>query len=275
VKEKMTSEQVKEKLQAVHKSPVDYTVIFSGKKSLKAYGLYKPDTREIIIHNKNFKNGDGGLNENLLMFTAIHELAHHVMMAEKGDTGSRAHGQDFWATFHGLLDTAEERGVYRAEIGEGTQKLIDEARDISVRIAELRRELGRVLCAIEVSCKDNGLRAEDIIERKAQIGRQTAKAAVAALRLGDTGLGEDMQAEAARQRSEAGREAVTEAAQNGKSAVQAKKAAKPESRTEPEDETAKLELEKRRVKRTIESLECRLKEIRKELGELHESGGKT
>jgi hypothetical protein len=271
----MNQEQVKEKLESVHKSPIDYTAVFSGKKSLKAYGLYKPDTREIVIHNKNFKNGDGGLNENLLMFTAIHELAHHVMRAEKGDTGSRAHGQDFWATFHGLLGAAEERGVYRAEIDGGTQTLIDEARDISVRIAGLQRELGRVICAIEVSCMDNGLRAEDIIERKAQIAKQTAKAAVAALRLGDTGLGADMQAEAARQRAKAGREAVTEAAQNGASVIQAKKAARPESRMEPEDEAAKLVLEKVRIERTVAVLERRLEEIRKELGELNESGGGT
>jgi hypothetical protein len=270
----MNSEQVKEKLESVHKSPVDYTVIFSGKKSLKANGLYRPGSREIIIHNKNFANEDGGLNENRLMFTAIHELAHHVMRAEKGDRSRRAHGQDFWAAFHGLLDAAEERGVYRAEIDADTQKLIDEVRDISVRIAGLQRELGRVICAINESCKKNGLREEDIIERKAQISRQTAKAAVAALCLGDTGLGADMQAEAARQRTEAGREAVTEAAQNGASVIQAKKAARPESRMEPEDEAAKLELEKRRVERTIESLERKLEEIRKELGELN-SGGKT
>jgi hypothetical protein len=271
----MNQDAVKEKLESVHKSPVDYTVVFSGKKSLKTYGCYKPATREIIIHNKNCANGDGGLNENMLMFTAIHELAHHVRMAEKGDTGSRAHSQDFWAAFHGLLDAAEERGVYRAEIDDGTQKLIDEVRDISVRIAGLQRELGRVICAINESCKKNGLREEDIIERKAQISRQTAKAAANAFFMGDTGLGADMQAEAARQRTEAGREAVTEAAQNGASVIQAKKAARPESRMEPEDETAKLELEKRRVERTIESLERRLEEIRKELGELHESGGGT
>jgi hypothetical protein len=147
---------VREKLESVHQSPIDYTVIFSGKKSGKVNGLYKPDTREIVIHNKNFGNEDGGLNENLLMFTAIHELAHHVMMAEKGDRSTSAHTQNFWATFHGLLDTAERLGVYCAAIDESTQKLIEEAHSISVRIAGLQRELGRVILAIGESCRENG-----------------------------------------------------------------------------------------------------------------------
>jgi hypothetical protein len=207
------------------------------------------------------------------MFTAIHELAHHVMMAEKGDTSTRTHNQNFWAAFHGLLDTAEKRGVYHAAIDAETQKLIDEARDISVRIAELQRELGRVLCAIDESCRKNGLREEDIIERKAQIGKQTAKAAVAAFSVGDTGVGFDIQAEAAKQRTEAGQEAVIAAAKNGKSVIQVKKAAAPSK--PDEDGSAKLALEKRRIERTIESLERRLEKIKQELCALDQSGGGT
>jgi hypothetical protein len=273
---KMTQEQVKERLQKLHQSTVDYTVIFSGKYSKRAYGLYKLATREIIIHNKNFEDEDGSLNENLLMFTAIHELAHHVMMAEKGNISVRSHTQDFWATFHGLLDTAEKRGVYHAAIDADTQKLIDEARDISVRIAELQRELGGVICAIGESCRKNGLREEDIIERKAQIGKQTSKAAVAAFDMGDMGVGADIQAEAARQRGEERQEAVIAAAKNGGSVIQVKKAAAPEEsgkRGKPADETAELALEKRRVERTIESLARRLEEIRKKLDELKSGGG--
>ncbi|MDR1231049.1 MAG: hypothetical protein LBK61_06585 [Spirochaetaceae bacterium] len=272
----MNQEQVKEKLESVHKSPVDYTVIFSGKKSQRVNGLYRPMAREIIIHNKNFENEDGSQNENLLMFTAIHELAHHARTAETGDRGIRPHTREFWATFHNLLDTAKELGVYRPEIDAGTQKLIGEARDISVRIAELQRELGRVILAINESRKKNGLCVEDIIERGAQIGRQTAKLAVAAFLMGDTGAGADMQAEAARQRTEAGQEAVIAAAHNGKSVAQAKKAAAPEEPKKlkkPADKTEELALEKRRVERTIESLERRLEEIRKQLDELESGGG--
>jgi hypothetical protein len=45
---------VKEQLQTLHNFPVEYSVIFSGKKSKKVNVLYKPGAKEIIIHNKNF-----------------------------------------------------------------------------------------------------------------------------------------------------------------------------------------------------------------------------
>jgi hypothetical protein len=259
----MDQEDVKEKLRAVYESFVDYTVIFSGKKSDKVNGLYKPGTKEIIIHNKNFVDGEGRQNENLPLYTAIHELAHHVMFAEKGRKNSRAHSQEFWATFYNLLDAAEEKGIYRAEIDGGTQKLIEEARAISLKIAELQRELGRVIIAIGESCQKNGLRTEDVIERKAQIGKQSAAIAVKAYNIGDQGVGIDVQTEAARQRDEGKRGAVIQAARNGKSVVQAKRSVE-ESKPE-EDETKTLEREKRRIETTIESLNRRLDEIKDRL----------
>jgi fructose 1,6-bisphosphatase len=133
----MNQDTVKEKLQSIHKSPVDYTVIFSGKKSAKVNRLYKPLSKEIIIHNMNFIDGEGKQNENLLIITAIHELAHHVVIAEKGNESPRAHSQDFWVTFHDLLDVAEKKGIYRAEIDAETQKFVDDAREIDRQIAEL------------------------------------------------------------------------------------------------------------------------------------------
>jgi Zn-dependent peptidase ImmA (M78 family) len=66
----MNQDQVKEKLLKLHDCTEDFIVIFSGKKSKKVNGLYKPDKREIIIHNRNLDN------DNLLLYTAIHELAH-------------------------------------------------------------------------------------------------------------------------------------------------------------------------------------------------------
>jgi len=261
----MNQDTVKEKLQSIHESPIDYVVIFSGKKSKKVNGLYKPLTKEIIIHNKNFVDGDGKQNENCLIFTAIHELAHHVMIAERGNKSARAHNQDFWATFHNLLDIAEKKGVYHAEIDADTQKLIDDARDISRQIAELQRELGRVLIAIEESCHKNGLRQEDIIERKAQISKQSTKAAVAAYGMGDQGIGIDIQIEAAKQRDEDKRAAIITAGHEGKSVVQAKKSTDSARPVDAEDETATMVREKRRIERTIENLTRRLEEIKQQL----------
>jgi hypothetical protein len=58
----MNQDQVKTKLLSIADAPMEFTVIFSGKKSKKVNGLYKPDSREIILHNKNF-----GDDENLLL----------------------------------------------------------------------------------------------------------------------------------------------------------------------------------------------------------------
>jgi hypothetical protein len=261
----MNQEIVKEKLQSIHESSIDYVVIFSGRKSKKVHGLYKPFTKEIIIHNKNFVDAEGKQNENCLIFTAIHELAHHVMIAEKGNKSPRAHSQDFWATFHNLLDIAEKKGVYHAEIDAETQKLIDDAREIDRQIAELQRELGRVILAIEESCHKNGLRQEDIIERKAQISKPSMKVAVAAYAMGDQGVGTDIQVEAAKQRDEDKRAAIIAAGHEGKSVVQAKKSTAPARPVDAEDETATLIREKRRIEKTVESLTRRLEEIKQQL----------
>jgi hypothetical protein len=259
----MNQDTVKEKLQSIHESPIEYAALFSGKKSKRVNGFYKPLTKEIVINDKNFVDAEGKQNETLLMFTAIHELAHHVMIAEKGNKSARFHTQDFWATFHGLLDIAEKKGVYHAEIDADTQKLIDDARDISGRIADLQRELGRVLLDIEESCWENGLETEDVIERKAQISKPSSKVAVAAYMMGDQEVGADIQAEAAKQRDEDKRAAIIAAGREGKSVVQAKKSTPPS--TDTEDETTTLLREKRRIERTVASLTHRLEAINQRL----------
>jgi hypothetical protein len=267
----MNQEEVKEKLRIIHESAIEYEVIFSGKKSNRVNGLYRPLTKEIIIHNKNFIDEKGNQNESLLMYTAIHELSHHIMMAEKGQPSSRAHNQDFWAAFHGLLDIAEKKGVYRAEIDAETQKLIDEVREISLKIAGLQRELGRVILAVNEAGREKGIRREDIIERKAQISRQTMKSAVSAYNMGDKGAGIDIQTIAAKQRYREKQNAVIESAQTGKSYIQAKKTVeKPAEEPEPEkngDEISlsRLILEKKRLERTIGSLMERLEEIKRQI----------
>jgi hypothetical protein len=261
---------VKKQLQKLHESPVEYNVIFSGKKSETVNGLYRWETDktpEIIIHNKNFADDEGNQNENLLMFTAIHELAHHILTTEKGSKSPRAHSQIFWATFHDLIDQAEKAGIYQPEIDAETQKIIDEARDISKQIAELQRRLGHILIRARELCAAKGLRYEDVIQRHAQIAASTEKMSVAAYRLGDQGVTADIQIEATKQRNEDKREAILAAGHEGKSVVQAKKAAASPARVPcgEEDETITLMKEKRRIERTIESLTRRLEELNEQL----------
>ena len=85
------------------RTKLDFTVIQSGKESRCVNGLYKPDTHEIILHNKNFKT------DNEMIYTAVHEYAHHLLteeaLATMGDTAlpnARVHTQAFWAKFNEL-----------------------------------------------------------------------------------------------------------------------------------------------------------------------------
>lgn len=262
----MNQNQVQEKLSKLYDCKEVFTVIFSGKKSGKANGIYKPLTREIVIHNRNFIDDEHGKqNDMLLMFTAIHELTHHVLITEKGNKSPRTHSQEFWATFHNLLDIAEEKQIYKAQIDSDTKQLISEARDISKQIAQLQRELGRILLAINDSCQENGLRYEDIVEREAQIDRQSAKIAISAHTMGDQDVGADIQAAAARQRDDEKRAAIIAAGQEGKSVVQAKNSPVTTRPIDQKDDTATLLREEKRIKTTIQSLTRRLQEISQQL----------
>lgn len=263
----MNQDQVKEQLQNLYESTTEYVVIFSGKKSNRVNGLYKPDSREIIIHNRNFSD------DNLLMYTAIHELAHHILMSDKGKKNARAHSQEFWATFHDLLDIAKQKEIYMPLIDADTKELINEARDISKQIAELQRDLGKMLFRIQESCQKNGLRYEDMVEREVQIGKQSAKTAMTAFQMGNQDVGYEIQNEAAKQNNEDKREAIIAAGLEGKSVVQAKKATSSAKPLNSEDDTVELLREKKRIERTIESLARRLEEVSEQLisrGELSE-----
>jgi hypothetical protein len=207
------------------------------------------------------------------MFTAIHELTHHILITENGKKSARAHSQLFWATFHDLVDMAESVGIYRPEIDADTQKVIEEAREISRQIAELQRQLGKILFRAHELCREKGLRYEDVMERKAQISQSTMKSSVAAYGMGDQDVGADIQAEAAKQRNEDKRNAIIAAGHEGKSVVQAKKAtASPVRAPDGEDETITLMKEKQRIERTVESLTRRLGEIKQQLITRSEDG---
>ena len=97
---------VKEALLGLEDCGADFSVVFSGKASKKVNGLYKPYSREIVLHNRNFEN------DNQLMYTAVHEYAHHIQYtAAGGELSPRHHTAEFWACFHGLLKKAEEAGL--------------------------------------------------------------------------------------------------------------------------------------------------------------------
>jgi len=127
----MNQDKVKKILLSIEDAPLEFTVIFTGKKSKRVNGLYRPDSREILIHNRNFGPEGGADSDNLLLYTAIHEYAHHIhACARGGKLSPRAHTAEFWAILHGLLEKAEAKKVYKNvfESSDELKKLTDTIR---------------------------------------------------------------------------------------------------------------------------------------------------
>jgi hypothetical protein len=268
----VNQDQVKQKLLAIEEAPLEFTVVFSGKKSRKVNGLYKPDTREIIIHNKNFQGGSGGkeAEENLLIYTAIHEYAHHLHACGRGGKLSvRAHTAEFWAILHGLLENAEKKKIYK-NVFSGSKDLAELTEHIRKKYLEengsLVKELGQLLLKAHDLCSAIGGRYEDYIDRVLRIPRQAASLAV---KMYQYNLNPETGADNMRFLAGIGNEEKRQAAETallaGKSPDSVKTALRQKSIIEEEDPRNSLEREKVRLEKTIASLKKRLKEVETEL----------
>jgi hypothetical protein len=253
----MNTEQVKEKLNAIYQTEYDYTVIFSGKKSNKVNGLDKPAAKEILIHNRNF------VDDNLLIYTAIHELAHHVCMAERGERGARAHTLLFWSVFHDLLDNAVAKKIYARKKNEALQKLVEQAREIDRQIARLQRELGGVLLEINRICDKENIRFEDVADSEIRLSRKTRDAAVKSAQLkAPDQYGQDLQALLIGAKNDEARNDIELQAE--KSIDQIKQRIK-QSGQEDMYAVQRLTKEKIRIEKTIATLNLRLLQIIEEI----------
>ena len=276
----MNQDQVKEKLLALEDAPLEFSVIFSGKKSKKVNGLYKPDTREIIIHNRNFSGGSGGkeADANLLLYTAIHEYAHHLHACAKGGSLSpKAHTAEFWAILHGLLEKAEKKRVYKNVFSDSDEltELTDTIRKkYLAENGKLVKELGGLLLKAHDLCSAVGGRYEDYIDRVLCIPRQAANLAV---KMHQYDLNPETGADNMRFLAGISNEEKRAAAENallaGKSPDTVKTAVRRKAPgEEEEDPRLTLEKEKVRLERTIASLKKRLEEVEMELEKANVSG---
>jgi hypothetical protein len=255
----MNQEEVKKQLLKLHNTKHDYSVIFSGKKSNAVNGVYKSDRKEIVIHNKNFAN------DNLLIFTAIHELAHHICMTEKGQKGGRSHTALFWSTFHDLLDIAEKKGIYTRKHNEKLDGLIQKARELDKKIAELQRELGGILVEIAEACEENGFRTEDVYERDINLSRKTWKYSIkAANNRANENIGQDIQKLLAGNKNEEIKNFIVEQNREHKSLSQIQQGLE-NQKTKEKSVIDHLIREKSRIEKTILSLQKRLLLITKEI----------
>jgi hypothetical protein len=260
----MNQDQVKDLLLSIEDAPMEFTVIFSGKKSRKVNGLYKPDTREIILHNRNFTD------DNLLLYTAIHEYAHHLHACSRGGgLSTRAHTAEFWAVFHGLLEKAEAGNIYR-NVFDGSaelKKLTETIREKYLRQnGSLVKELGKALLRAEELCEAIGGRFEDYVDRVLRIPRTAAKMMVKMHQYGlDPAVGSDNMRFLAGIRDDENRAAAENSLLAGKSPdsvkIQARKPAEADPRTQ-------LEKERLRLERTIASLSRRLEEVERKLEDI-------
>lgn len=259
----MNQDQVKERLLRLDEDVEEFFLIFSGKASKKANGVYHPDTREIVIHNRNFEN------DNALIYTAIHEFAHHVHFTTSAvPVGPRAHTLEFRSILHRLLVRAEETGVYRnpfesdAEFEALTRRLKTEFLE---RNGEMMKRFGEALIEAERLCASRGARFEDYVERVLSMDRRTATTLMKLHSYDiDPSIGYANMTTVAGLASDEKRTQAEQAFLAGQTPDQVKTAvrAKPE---EAEDPIRKLEKERSRIERTIHSLQTKLGEIEERL----------
>lgn len=246
----MDNEGIKEALKRICPTDVDFTVVMTGKSSRRVNGLYKTDTHEIILHNKNFKS------DNQIMYTAIHEYTHHIQN-EHGKSQARAHDNDFWAKFYSFIDKAIELGIYSREYSEGMKDMIQEANEIQGEILAAQKRLGIILQKIHDECDNCGARYEDVVEHDLQMKRATA---VSSSTVSNVPNSEDIKSTDAALLYAHGNEQVKRAVKNGMTLPQAKATSKNDGDGFV-SKTDMLEKEKRRIERTLDALEQRLADI--------------
>ncbi|GAB6276277.1 MAG: hypothetical protein SAMD01599839_08170 [Rectinema sp.] len=166
----MNQDAVKAKLLSLEIPCEDFMVIFSGKNSKKVNGIYKPGTKTIVIHNKNFQNS------NALMYTALHEFAHHIAYTRQLVRGHTAHTTVFWAIFHSLISVAIEKKIYEDPyLSDGELKAKrKEILDILREQDELNKKLSISLAEMEKLSAKQSARFEDFLDRHARMPRKQA-----------------------------------------------------------------------------------------------------
>ncbi len=263
----VSNEQIKKILLSLRKTDSDFSVILSGKKSKKVHGLYKPDRREIIIHNKNFKN------DNEMMYTAIHEYAHHIQFTTSVTPISvRSHTTAFWNLLHTLLFEAEEKQIYTNPF-----ESIPEFRELTTRIKEkclagsgtLMKELGKLLLDAHALCQKHGTSYPDYLDRVLALPRVSAGVIVKAHTLDlDPRVGFENMRTLSGIHDESSREKAQEELRAGHSPDMVK--AKYGPGRAPKDPREALVAERQRLEKGIDRMKKQLKEIEKRLAQLGE-----
>lgn len=259
----MDNEKIKQMLLDIAPSDLDFTVTQSGKESKRVNGLYKPDTHEIILHNKNFKS------ETELVYTAIHEYTHHLIAEEQialnGSSympNAKVHTEAFWAKFHSLLKIAEEKNYYSIDI-DSVPELKELTENIQKNYLEangkLMQEFGKLLAKAHALCQKANIRYEDYIDRVLCLPRNSARDITRVGRVEDVNpsIGFDNMKMISTIKKSDERAKVQEQILSGESPATVRQLLKQKSHPQ-EDQKTKLEKEKNRLSKTIAQLQQRL-----------------
>lgn len=260
----MNAEEVKRILLEIEDTKLEFSLIFSGKTSKKVNGLYKVETHEIIIHNRNFSS------DNELIYTAIHEYTHHKQFEAEGlKNTKRPHTIKFWSMFHHLLGIAEEKGFYNISLKNGSE--LDEITKkiknvLMVEDGRLLKELGSLLHRARELCKAQNVRYEDYIDRVLKLPRNTASS-IEKMHIFnvDPSIGYDAMKTIANVKNAEKRKEVENLYNASKSPATFNAMLK---KPKEIDEKTMLEKEKRRLELTIENMQKRLKEVEDKLIEM-------
>lgn len=259
----MNQDQVAEKLRSLAEDVPPFTLLFSGKKSKKVNGLYMPSTKEIIIHNKNMES------DAELIYTAIHEFAHHVVTYRSGGVvlSNRCHTGKFWAVFHELLRRAEELGVYSnpfrtdEEFIALTERIKNE---FLLKNGTLMKEFASVLMEVRKKCLEKHLSFDDYVDRELGIEKTTAGTLLKIEQYDiNPAIGYDNMKTVAGIKDEAKREVAEKAFLEGESGDTVKtnivrQAPEPEDIPSPVN---RLQAEKDKLEKAIESLRKKLQVV--------------
>ncbi len=258
----MNQDQIKALLLKLADPPQEFAVVFTGKKSRKVDGLYRPESRELIIHNRNHKS------EHDLLHTAIHEYAHHLQYCESAvPISGRVHSSRFWAIFHNLLYKAEGMGLYKSpfESVAELRRITARIRALTAENGTLMKELGELLARARELCAKHDADFGDYLDRALRLPRGLAGAAERVARLDlDPRVGFENMKVLARIPEAAARAAAEKGLleRDSPDMVRDLYAADPRPPGEPpRDPASELRTEKRRIERTIAHLRQRLAEI--------------
>ena len=208
--------------------------------------------------------------ESDLIYTAIHEFAHHVVSCQSGNItlSNRCHTAQFWATFHQLLKRAEETGIYNNPF-KSDQTFIQLTRRIKENFLKkngaIMKDFAKVLNEARDMCIERHLSFEDYVDRELGMEKTTANTLLRIEKYDVTPtIGYDNMKTVAAMKDDHKREAAVQAFMEGESSASVKTSiVRPVAKVEKVSPVDHLEAEKLKIEKAIESLQKKLQIVDK------------